>query len=555
MRHQLVRITDALPALYGDWELWAADLAESHISYPVLLWFRSPEPGFSWILSLLAVLDAAAMHLSLSPESAPSEARMCLRMGFTALRRIAQSLHWKFDADPSRRADPAHLRGVRLRGPARARDRLSGRADRPRRPGRNFRGWRVNYESLAYRMADRVVAPRAPWSGRAAPPSPRAHASEAAPAPQPEGKVFFDQKHRPDSRPVPSTRPRPPGAVASPVSSSGLRPRPGRPLKSAPGWHTWHRTRGGTSSMATVELDADFLALPLESSPVGCARPGTGARLRARRGAHRADPIAGRAAARRPASRPRPTTSSSASGCGSCTTGRSGSRPRSSSTADAAAALAEEAVATARATAPAVRERVELAEEPSHGEAVWTSSYELDPAEVPDGREGGAARGLERPPAASPGRGPRDRLRARRRRGQALRRSRRHRHHPAPGSRPPGRSRRSRSTPRQAGFESMRTLAPPAGRGWEYLLGDGLGLGRGARSHPRLPRREAPRPVGRPRRLRPGHRSHEPLAHDPRVDRPRHRARPGDGLRGRLRRDVVRDLRQARHARATARRS
>ena len=65
MRHQLVGITDALPALYGDWELWAADLAESHISYPVLLWFRSPEPGFSWILSLLAVLDAAAMHLSL----------------------------------------------------------------------------------------------------------------------------------------------------------------------------------------------------------------------------------------------------------------------------------------------------------------------------------------------------------------------------------------------------------------------------------------------------------------------------------------------------------
>ncbi len=69
-----------------DWELWSADLAESHISYPVLLWFRSPEPGFSWILALLAVLDAAAMQLALSPQTAPSEARMCLRMGFTALR-------------------------------------------------------------------------------------------------------------------------------------------------------------------------------------------------------------------------------------------------------------------------------------------------------------------------------------------------------------------------------------------------------------------------------------------------------------------------------------
>jgi len=51
--------------------------------------------------------------------------------------------------------------------------------------------------------------------------------------------------------------------------------------------------------------------------------------------------------------------------------------------ADAAAALAEEAVATARATAPAVSERVELADEPSHGEATWTSAYELDPTGVP----------------------------------------------------------------------------------------------------------------------------------------------------------------------------
>ena len=41
------------------------------------------------------------MHLSLNPTNAPSEARMCLRMGFTALRRIAQALHWEFDADPA----------------------------------------------------------------------------------------------------------------------------------------------------------------------------------------------------------------------------------------------------------------------------------------------------------------------------------------------------------------------------------------------------------------------------------------------------------------------
>ena len=53
-RHQLVGITDTLPDLYATWEEWAADVAESHTTYPILLLFRSPEPWFSWLLGLLA---------------------------------------------------------------------------------------------------------------------------------------------------------------------------------------------------------------------------------------------------------------------------------------------------------------------------------------------------------------------------------------------------------------------------------------------------------------------------------------------------------------------
>jgi hypothetical protein len=198
MRHQLVRITDALPALYRDWELWSADLAESHISYPVLLWFRSPEPGFSWVVSLLAVLDAAALHLSLSPEAAPSEARMCLRMGFTALRRIAGILHWSYEADP---APEGHLQlsydefahaAQLIRDTGFAVERTNEDA------WPHFRGWRVNYEALAYRLADVVVAPRAPWSGN------RRHlplelmAPNRPPHRAPGGKVFYENRHRPE---------------------------------------------------------------------------------------------------------------------------------------------------------------------------------------------------------------------------------------------------------------------------------------------------------------------------------------------------------------------
>jgi len=219
MRHQLVAITDALPALYGDWELWAADLAESHISYPVLLWFRSPEPGYSWILSLLAVLDAAAMHLSLNPSSAPSEARLCLRMGFTALRRIAQALHWEFEADPAPEG-PLQLSYEEFAYAVQLVRETGFPVERTTEDAwPNFRGWRVNYETLAYRLADRVVAPRAPWSGE------RSHLPlelmppRRPPHRNPQGKVFFDQKLRPDYRPITPT------------------PAPSRPVP----WHRRHR--------------------------------------------------------------------------------------------------------------------------------------------------------------------------------------------------------------------------------------------------------------------------------------------------------------------------
>ena len=54
IRHQLVGIVDALPDFYGQWEQWAAELSESHTTYPVLLLFRSPDPWSSWPLALLS---------------------------------------------------------------------------------------------------------------------------------------------------------------------------------------------------------------------------------------------------------------------------------------------------------------------------------------------------------------------------------------------------------------------------------------------------------------------------------------------------------------------
>lgn len=164
-RHQLVGIIDTLPELYSAWEEWAAEVAESHTTYPVLLLFRSAEPWFSWLLALLAVLDGAAMHLALSPTTASSNARLCLRMGFTTLDRIGSMLGWRVDPDPLPDA-PIDLSYDEFEQAVTMLEQVGFPLERPAAEAwADFRGWRVNYETVAYRLADLLDIPPAPWSG------------------------------------------------------------------------------------------------------------------------------------------------------------------------------------------------------------------------------------------------------------------------------------------------------------------------------------------------------------------------------------------------------
>lgn len=164
-RHALVNILDNLPRLYADWETWTADVAESHTNYPVLLYFRSPQSDRNWVIALLAVMDSAALYLAVAPARAPSEARLCVRMGFNALRDIAKAARIPFDPDPLPTAPVALPRAGFDAGLARLRDAGFPVEVDDDEAWQHFRGWRVNYESIAYALADRVDAVRAPWSG------------------------------------------------------------------------------------------------------------------------------------------------------------------------------------------------------------------------------------------------------------------------------------------------------------------------------------------------------------------------------------------------------
>jgi hypothetical protein len=193
-RHQLVGINDTLPDFYGSWEVWAADLVESHNTYPVMLLFRSPEPWFSWLGGLLAVTDGAAMHLALAPSIASSQARLCLRMGFTAINRIATVQGFHVDPDPSPEG-PITLTYEEFNQAFEMLAAMSFPMERTvEEAWIDFRGWRVNYEASAYWLCSRYTAPPAPWSG------PRRHLRSGSVAPRrpPQRTPGFLEEHRPE---------------------------------------------------------------------------------------------------------------------------------------------------------------------------------------------------------------------------------------------------------------------------------------------------------------------------------------------------------------------
>ncbi|HTA10612.1 MAG TPA: hypothetical protein VK836_18965 [Streptosporangiaceae bacterium] len=171
-----VSTVNTLPDLYATWERWAADVGESHTTYLPLVWFRSPKALSSWVTSLLAVLDSAALMLSLNPSTAPVvPARLCLRAGFTCFGDVARAMGFKIPLEP----DPDQGIKISYEDFLEAISRLE-EVDflierNPEDAWPDFVGWRVNYEDAAFAIARAVDAVPALWSG------PRRHERKAIP--------------------------------------------------------------------------------------------------------------------------------------------------------------------------------------------------------------------------------------------------------------------------------------------------------------------------------------------------------------------------------------
>jgi hypothetical protein len=159
-------IPSLLEELFVAWERWAAEVAESHTTYLTLARLRSPRPLTHWLIALIAVMDAAALHLALAPSREPKlSPRLSLRMGFVALQQIATVMGLPVPDDPDPDG-PVTVSFDEFRS-ATAMLREVGypieQTDEEAWP--HFRGWRANYDMVATLMARELDAPPALWTG------------------------------------------------------------------------------------------------------------------------------------------------------------------------------------------------------------------------------------------------------------------------------------------------------------------------------------------------------------------------------------------------------
>ena len=70
-----------LPRLFRDWEVWSAEVLDSHVAYPLLGYFRSSHDNISWISALGAVLDSAALVVTTIKGLPSGQAEILLRVG------------------------------------------------------------------------------------------------------------------------------------------------------------------------------------------------------------------------------------------------------------------------------------------------------------------------------------------------------------------------------------------------------------------------------------------------------------------------------------------
>ena len=97
--YALAGILDDLPGVFRDWQLWSAEVLDSHLAYPILAYFRSSHDNDSWISSLGAVMDAATLVLTTIEDGPKGWAKLFRAVGGHCLEDLVQNFRLLDDAE------------------------------------------------------------------------------------------------------------------------------------------------------------------------------------------------------------------------------------------------------------------------------------------------------------------------------------------------------------------------------------------------------------------------------------------------------------------------
>jgi uncharacterized membrane protein YedE/YeeE len=154
-RHAFDGGQEALVVLLVEWERWSAEILESHISYPILCYYRSQHDNQSWLSALTAVLDSCALLISVAPGIASRQAQLTFAMARHALVDLGHVFHlekreaaWTARGGPDRLPPDSFNRVCDLMVEAGL--RLCGDPDSPAR----LHALRALYEPHAQALAD-----------------------------------------------------------------------------------------------------------------------------------------------------------------------------------------------------------------------------------------------------------------------------------------------------------------------------------------------------------------------------------------------------------------
>ena len=89
-RHAYEGADQQLGLLLVEWERWSAELLESHISYPLLCYFRSQHSNQSWISALTSILDTSALLIAGVRGHEARQAQLTFAMARHAVVDLAQ---------------------------------------------------------------------------------------------------------------------------------------------------------------------------------------------------------------------------------------------------------------------------------------------------------------------------------------------------------------------------------------------------------------------------------------------------------------------------------